>query len=90
MNDMQKSIERLKNSQIVPDYQWWDGTVFVELADQVEKIGAKNARVRMFQGLREDGLSEVWFDVVRTAGVSVEGGGEGGGTNDSHPCPPLC
>ena len=89
MNDMQKSIERLRNSQVVPDFQWWDGKVFIDLADQVEKVGTKNARVRMFQGLREDGLPEVWFDVVSASAVTLEGGG-GGGTNESHPCPPLC
>lgn len=84
---MQESIERLKNSKIVPDFTWWDGKVFLEIAEKVERAGP-GAIVKMYQGLKETGLPEVWFTVGSRENVTAKG--EGGGTNDSRPCPPLC
>lgn len=85
MNEMNASVERLQNSKVVPDFTWWHGSVFLEIAEKVEKAGP-DAIVKMRQGLKENGFPEVWF--VVESEVSAAGEGDGG-TNDSHTCPPL-
>lgn len=87
---MQKSLERKRNADTISEYDWWPGKIFLRIAKQLERMGPE-AKVRMYEGLKENGMRDLWLEVF--TGEESKGNivvAEGGGTNDSRPCPPLC
>ena len=72
------------------EYQWWHGEEFAIVAKKVLEIGEENCRVRVYQGMKEDGHTpELWF---RVYDYGVKDGDDPviWTYNLSHPCPPNC
>ena len=83
MHQVEESIERLKRSQIEPEFFVWPEKAILDLAELINEAEGETT-VREFDGLKEDGTRERFLVVLDEDGESC------GVINESHPCPPIC
>lgn len=82
-----ESVNRLKNSRIVPILYGWHGEDLKEMLEEMNDIGLENLDLRIFPGLDMDGTPEAWFRVVNKGPDKAKR--PGNTYNVAYTCPPL-